>query len=107
MKETYRVSNQYISSREGEGSRGGFKILEKCARDTPIDPFNKSNIYSFPLLTSLKLKVFNRISKAEYVVNSGKLCILDLLKGSIGGALGVFPRKGLQLRSSETGFLTF
>ena len=48
-----------------------------------IDLFNKSNIYSFPLLTSLKLKVFNRISKAEYVVNSGKLCILDLLKGSI------------------------
>ena len=48
-----------------------------------IDPFNKSNIYSFPLLTSLKLKVFNRISKAEYVVNCGKLCILDLLKGSI------------------------
>ena len=45
-----------------------------------IDPFNKSNIYSFPLLTSLKLKVFNRISKAEHVVNSGKLCILDLLK---------------------------
>ena len=51
-----------------------------------IDPFNKSNIYSFPLLTSLKLKVFNRISKAEYVVNSGKLCILDLLKGSIAQA---------------------
>ena len=49
-----------------------------------IDPFNKSNIYSFPLLTSLKLKVFNRISKAEYVINSGKLCILDLLKGSMG-----------------------
>ena len=48
-----------------------------------IDPFNKSNIYSFPLLTSLKLKVFNRISKAEYVVNRGKLCILDLLKVSI------------------------
>ena len=53
------------------------------AKQLPIDPFNKSNIYSFPLLTSLKLTVFSRISKAEYVVNSGKLCILNLLKGSI------------------------
>ena len=40
-----------------------------------IDPFNKSNIYSFPLLTSLKLQIFNRISKAGNVVNSGKLLV--------------------------------
>ena len=53
-----------------------------------IDPFNNSNIYSFPLLTSLKLWFFNRISKAEYDVNSEKLYILDLLKGSIS-VLGI------------------
>ena len=48
-----------------------------------IDPFNKSNIYSFPLLTTystfeilLKTYSFNDF-------NSGKLYILDLLKGSI------------------------
>ena len=49
-----------------------------------IDPFNKSNIYSFPLLATysafeilLKTYSFND-------VNSGKLYILDLFKGSIG-----------------------
>ena len=44
-----------------------------CAQWCLVDPFNKSNLYSFPLLRSLKLYVFNRISKAEYVVNSRKL----------------------------------
>ena len=48
-----------------------------------IDPLNKSNICSFPLLTTypafeilLKTYSFND-------VNSGKLYILDLLKGSV------------------------
>ena len=50
-----------------------------------IDAFNKSNVYSFPLSTTfpafdilLKIYSFND-------VNSGKLYILDLLKGSIHG----------------------
>ena len=59
-----------------------------------IDPFNKSNIYSFPLLTSLKLWFFNRISKAEYDVNSEKLYILDLLKGSVS-VLGIQHENGI------------
>ena len=50
---------------------------------TPVnDPFNKSNIHSFPLLTTysafeILLKTFSFND-----VNSGKLYILDLLKGS-------------------------
>ena len=54
---------------------GGEVNQEKpsCAQWCPIDPFNRSNLYSFPLLRSLKLYVFNSISKAEYVVKSGKL----------------------------------
>ena len=48
-----------------------------------IAPFNKSNIHSFPLLTTcsafeILLKTFSFND-----VNSGKLYILDLLKGSI------------------------
>ena len=52
-----------------------------------IDPFNKSNIHSFPLLTTysafeILLKTFSSND-----VNSGKLYILDLLKGSIHESL--------------------
>ena len=48
-----------------------------------VDPFNKSTIHSFPLLTTysafeMLLKTFSFND-----VNSGKLYILDLLKGSI------------------------
>ena len=57
--------------------------LIECENCIIIDPFNKFNIYSFPLLTTnsafeilLKTYSFND-------VNSGKLYILDLLKGSI------------------------
>ena len=55
-----------------------------------IDPFNKSNIYSFLLLTTysafevlLKTCSFND-------VNSGKLYILDLLKGSMDQVIELF-----------------
>ena len=48
-----------------------------------IDPFSKSNIYSFPLLTTYS--AFEVILKTYSFndVNSGKLYILGLLKGSI------------------------
>ena len=57
-----------------------------------IDPFNKSNIHSFPLLTTysafeILLKTFSFND-----VNSGKLYILDLLKGSITVRFLVFAR---------------
>ena len=60
-----------------------FHLYFSNKTSSAIDPFNESNMYSFPLLTSLKLYSFNRITKAEYDVNSGKLYILNLLKGSI------------------------
>ena len=56
--------------------------LSTAKKVKAIDPFNKFNIYSFPLLTSysafvILLKAYNFID-----VNNGKLYILDLLKGS-------------------------
>ena len=47
------------------------------------DPFNKFNIYSFPLLTSYSAFVILLKAYSFNDVNSGKLYILDLLKGSI------------------------
>ena len=52
-----------------------------------IDPFNKFNIYSFPLLTSYSAFVILLKAYSFNDVNSGKLYILDLLKGSIISSL--------------------
>ena len=48
-----------------------------------IDPFNKSYIYSFPLLTTYSAFEIQLKTYSFNDVNSGKLYILDLLKGSI------------------------
>ena len=48
-----------------------------------IDPFNKFNIYSFLLLTSYSASVILLKACSFNDVNSGKLYILDLLKGSV------------------------
>ena len=48
-----------------------------------IDPFNKSNIHSFPLLATYSAFEILLKSVSFNDVNSGKLYILDLLKGTI------------------------
>ena len=59
-----------------------------------IDPFNKFNIYSFPLLTSYSAFVILLKAYSFNDVNSGKLYILDLLKAGAdlgGGCRGCAP----------------
>ena len=55
-----------------------------------IDPFNKSNIHSFPLLTTYSAFEILLETFSFNDVNSGKLYMLDLLKGSIHGRLRYF-----------------
>ena len=67
-------------------------FLGNTPRAPPINPFNKSNIHSFPLLTTysafeILLKTFSFND-----VNSGKLYILDLLKGSMGVSRAHFSK---------------
>ena len=80
-----------------------YKMIEMILRQhyCIIDPLNKSNIYSFLLLTTysafevlLKTYSFND-------VNSGKLCILDLLKGSILTAYLLFFSPKIKRRASS------
>ena len=57
-------------------------LVSRCSYKSAIDPFNKFNIYSFPLLTSYSAFVILLKAYSFNDANNGKLYILDLLKGS-------------------------
>ena len=70
------VSGRHVSAYPN-GHQHGISI------QISIDPFNKSNIHSFPLLTTYSaFEILLKTFSFNYA-NSGKLYILDLLKGSI------------------------
>ena len=68
-----------------KGITAGKAVVQLKKQETNyfIDPFNKFNLYSFPLLTSYSAFVILLKAYSFNDSNSGKLYILDLLKGSI------------------------